>query len=31
MSLVDNKCLEKELHLTAIILLRKIVEIENKE
>ena len=31
MALLDSKCLSKELHITGLTLLRKIVEVENKE
>ena len=31
MTLLDSKCLEKDLHITGLTLLRKIVEVENKE
>ena len=31
MTLLDSKCLSKELHITGLTLLRKIVEVENKE
>lgn len=31
MTLLDSKCLGKELHITGLTLLRKIVEVENKE
>lgn len=31
MSLLDSKCLGKDLHITGLTLLRKIVEVENKE
>jgi hypothetical protein len=31
MTLLDSKCLGTELHITGLTLLRKIVEVENKE
>jgi hypothetical protein len=31
MILLDSRCLEKELHITGLTLLRKLVEVENKE
>lgn len=31
MVLLDSRCLEKELHITGLTLLRKLVEVENKE
>jgi len=31
MTLLDSKCLNKELHITGLALLRKIIEVENKE
>lgn len=31
MTLLDSKCLSKDLHITGLTLLRKIVEVENKE
>lgn len=31
MSLLDSKCLTKDLHITGLTLLRKIIEVENKE
>jgi hypothetical protein len=31
MTLLDSKCLNKDLHITGLTLLRKIVEVENKE
>jgi hypothetical protein len=31
MTLLDSKCLSKELHITGLTLLRKLVEVENKE
>lgn len=31
MTLLDSKCLTKELHITGLTLLRKIIEVENKE
>lgn len=31
MSLLDSKCLSKDMHITGLTLLRKIVEVENKE
>ena len=31
MTLLDSKCLNKHLHITGLTLLRKIVEVENKE
>lgn len=31
MSLLDSKCLSKDLHITGLTLLRKIIEVDNKE
>ena len=31
MTLLDSKCMSKDLHITGLTLLRKIVEVENKE
>ena len=31
MSLLDSKCMNKDLHITGLTLLRKIIEVENKE
>jgi hypothetical protein len=31
MTLLDSKCLSKDLHITGLTLLRKIIEVENKE
>ena len=31
MSLIDSNCLSKEMHITGLTLLRKLVEVENKE
>ena len=31
MTLLDSKCLRKDLHITGLTLLRKIIEVENKE
>lgn len=31
MSLLDSNCLSKEMHLTGLTLLRKLVEVENHE
>lgn len=31
MTLLDSKCLTKDLHITGLTLLRKIIEVENKE
>ena len=31
MTLLDSRCMEKELHITGLTLLRKIIEVENKE
>lgn len=31
MSLLDSKCMSKDLHITGLTLLRKIIEVENKE
>ena len=31
MTLLDSKCLNKELHITGLTLLRKLVEVENRE
>lgn len=31
MTLLDSKCLNKDLHITGLTLLRKIIEIENKQ
>lgn len=31
MTLLDSRCMTKELHITCLTLLRKIIEVENKE
>jgi hypothetical protein len=31
MALLDSKCMDKDLHITGLTLLRKIVEVENKD
>ena len=31
MTLLDSKCMGKDLHITGLTLLRKIIEVENKE
>ena len=31
MSLLDSKCLSKEMHITGLTLIRKLIEVENKE
>jgi hypothetical protein len=31
MTLLDSKCLTKDLHITGLTLIRKIIEVENKE
>ena len=31
MALLDSKCMDKDLHITGLTLMRKIVEVENKE
>lgn len=31
MSLLDAKCMSKEMHITGLTLIRKIIEVENKE
>lgn len=31
MSLLDAKCMSKEMHITGLTLIRKIIEVENRE
>ena len=31
MALLDSKCMDKDLHITGLTLIRKIVEVENKD
>jgi hypothetical protein len=31
MALLDSKCMHKQLHITGLTLIRKIIEVENKE